>query len=204
MTNLVSIVVAFLTGVAGPIVVTYIKHYLEKKQSKSDMIEEAMEVSKLINGKIDSIKEDFECDRVWVAQFHNGGHFYPTGKSIAKFSIFNEAVSIGTSSVQTNFQNIPVNLFSKAINELLENDIVSIADFKDIKATSYGLRNAAEASGCKSSYLFSVKTIEGKFIGILGVDYTKRKTKLSPEECNLLLIQATSIGGVLMNHLQKK
>ena len=204
MTNLVSIVVAFLTGVAGPIVVTYIKHYLEKKQSKSDMIEEAMEVSKLINGKIDSIKDDFECDRVWVAQFHNGGHFYPTGKSIAKFSIFNEAVSTGTSSVQTNFQNIPVNLFSKAINELLENDIVSIADFKDIKATSYGLRNAAEASGCKSSYLFSVKTIEGKFIGILGVDYTKRKTKLSPEECNLLLIQATSIGGVLMNHLQKK
>jgi hypothetical protein len=204
MTNLVSIVVAFLTGVAGPIVVTYIKHYLEKKQTKSDMIEEAMEVSKLINGKIDSIKEDFECDRVWVAQFHNGGHFYPTGKSIAKFSIFNESVSTGTSSVQTNFQNIPVNLFSKAINELLENDIVSIADFKDIKATSYGLRNAAEASGCKSSYLFSVKTIEGKFIGILGVDYTKRKTKLSPEECNLLLIQATSIGGVLMNHLQKK
>lgn len=204
MTNLVSIVVAFLTGVAGPIVVTYIKHYLEKNQTKSDMIEEAMEVSKLINGKIDSIKEDFECDRVWVAQFHNGGHFYPTGKSIAKFSIFNESVSIGTSSVQTNFQNIPVNLFSKAINELLENDIVSIADFKDIKATSYGLRNAAEASGSKSSYLFSVKTIEGKFIGILGVDYTKRKTKLSPEECNLLLIQATSIGGVLMNHLQKK
>ena len=204
MTNLVSIVVAFLTGVAGPIVVTYIKHYLEKKQTKSDMIEEAMEVSKLINGKIDSIKEDFECDRVWVAQFHNGGHFYPTGKSIAKFSIFNESVSTGTSSVQTNFQNIPVNLFSKAINELLENDIVSIADFKDIKATTYGLRNAAEASGCKSSYLFSVKTIEGKFIGILGVDYTKRKTKLSPEECNLLLIQATSIGGVLMNHLQKK
>jgi hypothetical protein len=204
MTNLVSIVVAFLTGVAGPIVVTYIKHYLEKKQTKSDMIEEAMEVSKLINGKIDSIKEDFECDRVWVAQFHNGGHFYPTGKSIAKFSIFNESVSTGTSSVQTNFQNIPVNLFSKAINELLENDIVSIADFKDIKATTYGLRNAAESSGCKSSYLFSVKTIEGKFIGILGVDYTKRKTKLSPEECNLLLIQATSIGGVLMNHLQKK
>jgi hypothetical protein len=33
---------------------------------------------------------------------------------------------------------------------------------------------------------------------------TKRKTKLSPEECNLLLIQATTIGGVLMNHLQKK
>jgi hypothetical protein len=204
MNDSISIVVAFLTGVAGPIVVTYVKHYLDNKKTKSDMVEEAIEVSKLINDKIDDIKEDFDCDRVWIAQFHNGGHFYPTGKSIAKFSIFNEVVSTGTSSVQTNFQNIPVNLFSKAINELLENDIVSIADFKDIKATSYGLRNAAEASGCKSSYLFSVKTIEGKFIGILGVDYTKRKTKLSPEECNLLLIQATSIGGVLMNHLQKK
>ena len=204
MNDSISIVVAFLTGVAGPIVVTYVKHYLDTKKAKSDMVEEAIEVSKLINDKIDNIKEDFDCDRVWIAQFHNGGHFYPTGKSIAKFSIFNEVVSTGTSSVQTNFQNIPVNLFSISINELLKNDIVSVYDFKDLKTTSYGLRNAAAASGCKSAYLFSIKSIEGKFIGILGVDYTKRKTKLNPEELNLLLNQATSIGGVLMNHLQKK
>jgi hypothetical protein len=204
MNESVSIVVAFLTGVAGPIIVTYVKHYLDKKKPDSDMVEEAIEVSKLINDKIDDIKEDFNCDRVWIAQFHNGGHFYPTGKSIAKFSIFNEVVSIDTSSIQTNFQSIPVNLFSKVINELLENDIVSIYDFKDLKTTSYGLRNAAEASGCKSAYLFSIKSIEGKFIGILGIDYTKRKTKLNPEELNLLLNQATAVGGVLMTHLQKK
>jgi hypothetical protein len=70
--------------------------------------------------------------------------------------------------------------FQKLLIELLENDIVSITDFKDEKFLLYGLRNAAEASGCKSGYLFSIKSIEGKFIGTLGIDYTKRKTKLDP------------------------
>jgi hypothetical protein len=45
-------------------------------------------------------------------------------------------------------------------------------------------------------------TIDGKFIGTLGLDFTKRKTTLNIEAANHLLNHATSIGGVLMNHLQ--
>jgi hypothetical protein len=36
----------------------------------------------------------------------------------------------------------------------------------------------------------------------MGVDYTKRKTKLDIESINHLEVHATSIGGVLMNHLE--
>jgi hypothetical protein len=120
---------------------------------------------------------------------------------MAKFSIIYETVHQGVSSIQNNFQNIPVNLFSKSINELLENDVIEISDFKDETIATYGLKYIAEESGCKSGYLFSVKTIDNKFIGILGMDYTKRKTKLDIESINHLQVHATAIGGVLMGHL---
>jgi hypothetical protein len=195
------VIVAFITGVLGPITLLYVKSILDKRKVKPDMVTEALKVSELITSKIDHIKDEFKADRVWVTQFHNGGHFYPTGKSMAKFSVIYESVNTGVSSIQTGFQNIPVNLFSKSINELLENDIIEIPDYKDETIATYGLKYAAEESGCKSSYLFSVKTIDDKFIGTLGMDFTKRKTKLDMESINHLQVHATSIGGVLMGHL---
>lgn len=197
------IVVAFLTGVAGPILVMLVKNYLDSKKKPSDMIADAVEIGNLIAAKIEDIKEEFNVDRVWVAQFHNGGHFYPTGKSIAKFSVLYETVKVGIASIQTNFQNIPVNLFSKSINQLLENDVIEIPDFKDEKIATYGLKYVAEDTGCKSVYLFAIKSIDGKFIGTLGLDYTKRKTKLDTESINHLTVHASAMGGVLMTHLQK-
>lgn len=197
------VIVAFITGVLGPIALLYVKNVLDKRKTKPDMVMETLKVSELITSKIDHIKEEFKADRVWVTQFHNGGHFYPTGKSMAKFSVIYESVNIGVGSIQTGFQNIPVNLFSKSINQLLENDVIEIPDFKDETIATYGLKYAAEESGCKSSYLFSIKTIEGKFIGTLGLDFTKRKTKLDMESINHLLVHATSIGGVLMGHLNE-
>ena len=66
-----------------------------------------------------------------------------------------------------------------------------------------GLKYVAEESNCKSSYLFAIKTIEEKFIGVLSVDFTKRKTKLDIESINHLQNHATAIGGVLMTYLQQ-
>jgi hypothetical protein len=196
------IIVAFITGVLGPILVLFLRSRIEKNK-KPDIVKEALQVGELIMSKIDHIKEEFNADRVWIMQFHNGGHFYPTGKSIAKFSFIYESVSPSTSSIQLNFQNIPVNLFSRSINQLLENDVIEIPDFKDESISTYGLKYIAEDTGCKSGYLFSIKTIDDKFIGVLGLDYTKRKTRLDMESVNHITNHAASIGGVLMTHLNK-
>ena len=202
MGEYIGIIIAFITGVIGPILVMYIKHRLDKKE-KPDMVRDTLRVSELVNSKIEHIREEFNADRVWVTQFHNGGNFYPTGKSMAKFSVMYETVNPGVSSVQSNFHNIPVNLFSKSINELLNNDVIEIPDYKDEKIATFGLKYIAEDTGCKSGYLFAIKTIDEKFIGTLGLDYTKRKIKLDMESINHLQVHATSLGGVLMNHLNQ-
>ena len=203
MENWVEIGIAFITGVFGPLSVIYLKNFLEKRKQKPDMVKETLHVSELINKRIEYIKEEFHADRVWITQFHNGGNFYPTGKSMAKFSIIYETVGIGISSVQSNFYNIPVNLFSKSINQLYQNDVIEIPDYKDETIATYGLKYIAEESGCKSGYLFAIKTIDEKFIGTLGLDFTKRKTKLDMESINHLQVHASSLGGVLMNHLNQ-
>jgi hypothetical protein len=202
MENFVMISVAFITGVLGPVLVIFVRNWLDSRKKKPDMVKDTLRVSELITSKIEHIKEEFHSDRVWIAQFHNGGNFYPTGKSMAKFSIIYETVNLGTQSIQNNFHNIPVNLFSKAINQLLQNDVIEVSDFKDEKIATYGLKYVAEESGCKSGYLFSIKTIDEKFIGILGIDYTKKKVNLDMESINHLQVHATSIGGVLISHLE--
>ena len=198
---LTTIIVALITAVFGPIAVEWAKNYFPKKKAKINPVDEAIHLNTLVDEQLDFIMEELGADRVWVAQFHNGGHFYPTGKSMAKFSIIYESVGSNTNSVQLNFQNIPVNLFSRSINQLLENDVIEIPDFKDETIATYGLKYIAEDTGCKSGYLFAIKTIDDKFIGVLGLDYTKRKTKLDIESINHISNHAASIGGVLMGHL---
>lgn len=197
------IIVAFITGVLGPISIMFVKNYLDKKKKKPDLVQETLKVSELITSRIEHIREEFKADRVWITQFHNGGNFYPTGKSMAKFSIMYETVGTGVNSIQSNFNNIPVNLFSKSINQLLENDVIEIPDFKDETVSTFGLKYIAEESNCKSGYLFAIKSIDEKFIGTLGLDYSKRKTKLDMESINHLQVHATALGGVLMTHLSK-
>lgn len=197
-----NVIIAFITGVLGPITVILLKNHLDKrKEKKPDMVLDALEISKLVNDKLDDIREEFNCDRVWVSQFHNGGNFYPTGKSMAKFSLLYETVGRDTTSIQPNFQNIPVNLFSKVLNKLLDDDVILIPDFKDETIATFGLKYIAEQNNCKSGYMFSIKSIDNKFVGILGVDYTKRKTKLSKEQINKLEILSSSIGGVIINDI---
>lgn len=200
LSNYVGIIVAFITGVLGPVSVIIVKNWLSAKKNKPDIVKEALKVSELVNDHLENIKEDYKADRVWITQFHNGGNFYPTGKSIAKFSVIYETVQVNVTSIQSNFRNIPVNLFSKSINELLENDKIVIPDYKDITVATYGLKYVAESTDCKSGYLFAIKTIDDKFVGTLGLDYTKEKMNLSQKSINELEKHASLLGGVLMTY----
>ena len=193
----VALVSSLLTAVVGPIAVHIVKEKLSK--NKKDILKESIENNTLVSNKVEEIKEATKADRVWITQFHNGGTFYPTGKSIQKFSMFYETVSQGTESIQASFQQIPISLFSKSINHLLTDDIIAIPNFKDESIATYGLKYVAEDTGCKSGYLFAIKSIDDKFVGIFGLDFTKKKVKLTEEEINHILVSASSLGGVLMS-----
>lgn len=191
------VIAAFLTGVLGPLLVLFVKFKTSQKK-KPDILKECLRESELVQTKLEHIREEFHIDRVYIAQFHNGGNFYPTGKSMAKFSVMYEVVNTSTISLQGGLQNIPVNLFSRSINHLLEHDVIEIPDYKDETIATFGLKYVAEDFGCKSTYHFAIKSIDDKFIGILTADFTKKKTKLDSESVSRLRTHAASLGGVLV------
>ena len=196
--DVTAIIVSVITVIVGPILIILIRHFM--KNSQADIVQDNLRTGTLIDNKIDDIRSELHADRVWVAQFHNGGHFYPSGKSIAKFSIFHETVGIGVQSMQIQLQNIPVNLFSKSLNELSERDqlvAVSGSNSND----SMGIRHLLDEYGSKVTYLSAIRSIDGRLIGMLGVDYTKSVTMLSQTECNSLLLSAASIGGIITTGL---
>jgi hypothetical protein len=83
------LVAAFLSGVVGPILYLLIDRYISKQKTKNkDTVKENIANTCIINDELEEIREEFNSDRVWISQFHNGGNFYPTGKSIQKFSVF--------------------------------------------------------------------------------------------------------------------
>jgi len=196
----IGVVSAACTSIIGPVVVHYVKIWAENNKKKKDPLAEAITINSLIIDKLTKMKEELSTDRIWMIQFHNGGHFYPTGKSIQKFSMVYEVVSSSITSCQHQFQNIPVSLFSKTINRLHKGDSVNVEDTK-VNAYNYGFTTQIPEMCVKSSYMYPVSTINGQFVGIIGIDYVNRKKELRETELSNFEIEVATIGGVLANYL---
>ena len=193
---------AFLTGVVGPILYLVVQKYLLKeKDKKRDIVKENISSVSLINNELEDIREEFKADRVWITQFHNGGNFFPTGKSMHKFSVFYEVAKSGVSTVSTIFNNIPCSLYPKAFEHMMGGKGIFINDYKDDKVATYGLKGAAESVGTKSTYLIPLFTLDEKYIGNIGVDFVSKKKRLTKDEWEHLQIKAGRIAGFISNHL---
>ena len=193
---------AFLTGVVGPVLYLIVQKYLQKEKNKNrDVVKENITSVSLISNELEEIREEFKGDRVWIAQFHNGGNFYPTGKSIQKFSIFYEVNKAGVSAIAHTFNNIPCSLYPKTFEHMMEGKGIFINDYSDKKVPTYGLKGAAESVGTKSTYIIPLFTLDEKYIGNIGVDFVSKKKRLTKDEWEHLQIRAGRIAGYISSHL---
>jgi hypothetical protein len=198
---LVGLVSVIVTSIVGPIAVHYAKEYSEKKKKKVDPLSESLKVNQMINEKLENIKEEHDIDRIWLMQFHNGGHFYPTGKSIQKFSMVYELLKQSVVPCQHQFQNIPVSLFSRAINYLSEGHMIKIQDTDKGESKFEGFTSVIAGAGVKSTYMFSIFNIKGEFVGIVGIDYVESAKSVDDDKLKLIELEVSTIGGVLNNYL---
>ena len=202
--HLMELLGAFLTGVVGPILYLIANRMYNKRAERlKDKVRESIKDSTLITDELEEMREEFQSDRVWISQFHNGGNFYPTGKSIQKFSIFYEVTKTGVSSVSHTFNNIPCSLYPKAFEHMMGGNGIFIPNFLDVKVATYGLKEAAKSVGTKSSFLVPLFTLDDKYIGTIGIDYVSRKKKITKDQWEHFQIKAGRIAGYLSTHLSK-
>jgi len=176
LTNLYPLVAAFLTGIAGPVGLTYVKHKLRTKsrqaQARRTDFETAIETQNLINSSLNKLQERFNLDRIWIAQFHNGGHFYPGNKSMKKMSVTFESSAPGVATDIMRMQNLPVSFFSAALQRLNAGEESVVTDI--YSEEDHALRSFWENRGANTVYIFPIRCLQGGFIGILGVDLIKK------------------------------
>ena len=199
MEILIPVVIALITSVLGPVLLEWAKAKFKKKST--DPMPDTIKYNEQIEHQLDVILDELGCDQIFIAQFHNGGHFYPTGKSIQKFSIFYEVLNPNIESVKNVYQNIPVSLFNKPLSELYENGEVIVEDAEN--NPSY-LLNMTTGGKCKSIYLLSLTDLDGRIIGIMGIHYIEKKHKMVKDEWIFIRQKVGAIGNMISNYLHSK
>lgn len=199
MEILIPVVIALITSVFGPILLEWAKSKFKKKST--DPLPESIRYNEQIEHQLDIMLDELGCDQIFIAQFHNGGHFYPTGKSIQKFSIFYEVLNPNIESVKNVYQNIPVSLFNKPLSELYENGEVII---EDAEASNSYLLNTTTGGKCKSIYLLSLTDLDGRIIGVMGIHYIEKKHRIVKDEWIFIRQKVGAIGNIISNYLHSK
>jgi len=198
ITVVTTVMVALITAIIGPIIVNWARLKMEKKADKTPM-REALDASSIIDNQIENILTELECDRVWIAQFHNGGHFYPTGKSIQKFSIFYEKSTPNLPPLLHTFQNIPVSLFPRVLSKVYQDQEISVEDVSTANDT-YGLEYMTTQFGTKSMCAVGLYSLDNHLIGVLNISY-KESHKITRDEWILIRQKAGAIGTLLSEYL---
>lgn len=195
-THFIPLLIAFLTGVLGPILLTLVRHKLSRvnkdlEKRKKDF-QHSLEIQDLINTSLNKLQNKYNLDRLWIAQFHNGGNFYPGNKSMKKISITFESTAPGVAADIMKMQNLPVSFLAPTLQRLTTEDGITIDVYTE---EDYALRSFWENRGVQTAYLFPIKCLESDFIGIFGVDFIKRDGFLTDEMYNQLKNEALLLSG---------
>ncbi|MBL69644.1 MAG: hypothetical protein CMO74_14580 [Verrucomicrobiales bacterium] len=124
-----------------------------------------------VNTALKYTKQMMSSGRAYVLEFHNGGHFF-SGRGQQKFSCTHETVEAGISSECIHSQDHRVSNYSEYITELVSVGSFSCLDINEIRDS--GFRSLLNSKGVQAIYNVPITTLNGKVIGILGVDYISK------------------------------
>ena len=144
----------------------------KRKAAKKDPIMQDVENNENIEICLGYILEQMGADRAYIMQFHNGG-YYISGKSQQKFSCSHEVSSPGTSRECHDSQNHLISNYHNYIGSIMRNQEYCYEDAADIE--DHAFKNVIMSKGVLSIYNIPLKTLEGKIIGILGIDFVKKQ-----------------------------
>lgn len=189
-----SVTVALITALLGPVALLWIRKKLTAP--KDELKIEMISIEK-VTTEIENLLNYLNCDRVWVTQIHNGGHFLHSNKSMQKFSVVYEVDGPGILPVSTLFTNMPISLYSRFFIEIMNSGFVGISNYDDPTVATFGLKSGAEATGAKSSYIVALFDFgSGKLMGTIGIDYLN-PTEITEENLDFFKKKSERLAGYL-------
>ena len=172
------------------------RRYMSKKD-KNCIIKETLQNTNVYTA-LNFLIEEMGADRAYVMEFHNGDHYF-SGRGQQKFSCTYEVVEQGISVECEQSQNHRVSNYHLYIKELIENGSYIYENVNEVK--DQGFLKMVQNKGLSGIYNVPIKTLNGKIIGILGVDYVRTGVpEISENSAKLRFMkdQARMLGGYLV------
>jgi len=138
------------------------------------VLEEEMKQNTNVYTALEYTLEEAGADRAYVFEFHNGDHYF-SGRGQQKFSCTYEVVKEGISAESSQSQNYRVSNFHHYIKSLIGEGHFSHDNLDSIE--DYGLIKLLDHKGVQSIYNVPLKTLNGKIIGLVGLDFVKNPRK---------------------------
>ena len=183
--------IAAIIGAISTLVGVFLTH---KLRAQKDPLPKDIDRNDNIYTALSYLITETEADRCYVYEFHNGDYYY-SGNSQQKFSNTYEIVEEGISCEAAQEQNLRVSNYNFFIKELIENGGLCYSNTEKIPDPLF--KEKMHNNGIQSISCVPIKLLNGKIIGILGIDYVKHKVNCDAEMFNLLKNQARIISGYL-------
>lgn len=193
-----TIIAAIITAI-GTLLSVWLGRMWVNKKVKCDPVVKDTAQSANVYTALSYTIEEMKADRAYVLEFHNGGHYY-SGRGQQKFSCTHEMANEGISRECNNSQEHRVSNYHSYIRELIEKSKFEYSNVNDIEDSAF--ISLLNRSGVKAIINVPIKTLNGKIIGILGVDYVKStkkgKDKFNEKTFQFMKSQARIIAGYLV------
>lgn len=190
-------IISVLTGVvsaATAVLGVWLKFKYDEKKSKQ------LNYDPQLHGNVvtalEYILKETGADRACVLEFHNGEHYF-SGRSQQKLSCTYEAVSEGISVESNQLQNIRISNFHGLIKSISQEQTFRCRNVDEYNE-DIGFRAFLQGKGVKSMFARPIKTLNGKIIGIIILEYVKEQRRWSEDAEQFLRKQARIMSGYLI------
>lgn len=190
-------IISMLAGVISAVTAVlgmYFKMKYDEKKSKEFNYDPSLHDN--IVSALDFVMEETEADRVYILEFHNGEHYF-SGRSQQKLSCTHEVVSEGISAESHNLQNIRISNFHGLIKNIAKGDTFKCPELQKFNS-DIAFKSFLESKGVKSLFARPVKTLNGKILGIIALEYVKENRVWSEDAESFVRKQARIISGYLI------
>ena len=145
---------------------------------------------------LEFIMDETGSDRAFVLEFHNGDQYF-SGRGQQKLSCTYEVVNDGISVECQNLQNIRVSNFHGLMNSISRQETFLCPDTERYKH-DITFKSLLQSKGVKSMFARPIKTLNGKIIGVLCLEYVKEQRKWSDDSEEFIRKQSRVISGYLI------
>ena len=190
-------IISVLTGLvsaATAVLGVWIKFKLDEKKHKQLNYDPASH-SNIITA-LQYIANETSADRAYILEFHNGEQYF-SGRGQQKLSCTYEIVGDGISVECQNLQNLRISNLHGLMEPIALEKTFECIDVENYKG-DFSFRAFLMNKGVKSMFARPIKTLNGKIIGVICVEYVKENRKWSKDSEDFIRKQSRVISGYLI------